>query len=139
MRPRMMTCSLLNQTKVHTSTNQKALHSYGSSTGWESAALLGLARISWSIHPVWTQTVLTKANALLLLKEVGSHGEDSPDVSIPVHPLRSYSSKVLGERTDQHMHAGLLFIKSCDLHMQRHHCIEQGCNVIIPEDDIEML
>ena len=85
----MMTCSSLNQTKVHTGTSQKVLQSYTSGTGWESAALPGLARISWYIHLVWTQMVLTKANALLQLKEVGSHGEDTPDVLIPVHALRS--------------------------------------------------
>ena len=29
--------------------------------------------------------------------------------------------------------------KSCNLHVQWHHCVMQGRNVIIPEDDVEML
>ena len=48
--PHMTTHSLLNQTKVHTCTNQKALQSYRSSTGWESAALPGSNRILMA-HP----------------------------------------------------------------------------------------
>ena len=43
--PHMTTRSTLNQTKVHMGTNQRALQSYGSGTGWESAALPGLTRI----------------------------------------------------------------------------------------------
>ena len=85
----MMTHSLLNQTKVHMGTNQKALQSYGSSTGWESTALPCLTRILWCIYTVWTQMVLTKANTLLQLKEVCSHGKDAPEASIPVHASRS--------------------------------------------------
>ena len=87
--PHVLTRSSLNQTKVHMGTNQKSLQSYGSSTGWESAALPGSARIVWRVHLVWTQMKLSKANALLLLKEVGFHGEDVPDTSIPVCALRS--------------------------------------------------
>ena len=81
--------SSLNQTKVHMGTNQKALQSKGSSTGWESVELLGLARILWHIHVVWMWMVLTKVNTLLQLKEVGSHGKDAPDMSIPAHASRS--------------------------------------------------
>ena len=65
VRPCMMAHSSLNQTKVHMGTNQKVLQSYGSVTGWELAALLGLTRILWHVHKVWTWMVLTKANTLL--------------------------------------------------------------------------
>ena len=109
----MTACSSLNQTKVHTGTNRKALQSYSSGTGWESMALLGSTRISQSVHTVGMWMVLTKANALLQLKEVGSHGEDAPDTSIHVRDLNPL--KVSGERTDQHMCAGLLCKKSHDL------------------------
>ena len=85
----MTTHSLLNQTNVHMGTNRKALHSYECSTGWESAALPGSTRILWHVHSVWTQTVLTQANTLLQSREVGSHGKDAPDVSIPAHASRS--------------------------------------------------
>ena len=84
-----MAHSLLNQTKVHTGTSQKVLQSYRSSTGWKLAALPGLTRISWHIHMVWMWTVLTKANALLQLKSVGSCSENTLDASIPVCALRS--------------------------------------------------
>ena len=33
--------------------------------------------------------ILTQANALLQLKEAGSHGEDATDTSIPACALRS--------------------------------------------------
>ena len=41
------------------------------------------------IHPVWMQMILTKANTLLQLKEVGSHSEDAQDMLLPVCALRS--------------------------------------------------
>ena len=53
-----------------------------SGTGWESAALPGSTWILWCIHTVWMRMVLTKAIALLQLKEVGSCGKDAPDTSI---------------------------------------------------------
>ena len=54
------------------------------------------------------------ANTLLLLKEVRMHQTHQY-----LHMLQDLNpSKVLGERTDQHMPAGILFKKSCDLHMQ---------------------
>ena len=64
VRPCGTTRNSLNQTKVHMGTNQKALQSYGSGTGWELVALLGSARISWHVHVVWMRVVLTKANTL---------------------------------------------------------------------------
>ena len=84
-----MTHSSLSQTKVHTGTNQKVLQSYRSGTGWGLAALLGLARIPQLIHLVWTQKILTKANTLLLFKEVGSYGKNAPDMLIPACASRS--------------------------------------------------
>ena len=87
--PCVMACSLLTQTKAHMGTNQKALQSYSSGTGWELAAIQGLTRISQHVHAVWMQTVLTKANALLQLKEVGSHSEEAPDASICACASRS--------------------------------------------------
>ena len=81
VRPRMTTCSSLNQTKVHMGTNQKVLQSYISGTGWESAALPGSTRISCA--STWCGC------GQHLLKKVGSCGKDAPDVLIPAYALRS--------------------------------------------------
>ena len=51
--------------------------------------LPGSTRILWHIPSVWMQMVLTQAKALLQSKEVGSHGEDTPDALIPVRASRS--------------------------------------------------
>ena len=74
---------------IHLHYTIMVLQSYGSGTGWELAALLGLTRILWHVHMVWTWMVLTKANTLLQLKEVGSHSNHAPDALIPACALRS--------------------------------------------------
>ena len=67
---------------------------------------------------VWACTILTKTNALSTV-EGGRPWARMHQMHRYLHMLRAPNpSKVSGERTDWHMYAGLLFEKSCDLHVK---------------------